>query len=164
MAEMAKWVEDGPDLAKDGVVRWRRADLRDRIMNKFAVKLHERSVGKLLHKWNFSSITVRPLHPKTDLAAQETFKKTSPIWHEPRSRRSEPVDRSKSGFRMKPGLVRGGRLGRDSVSPSISGSPAGWLRSVPLRVGAQGGRSPTGATTRNGGENHAAAGSGRWLK
>ena len=23
MAEMAKWVEDGPDLAKDGVVRWR---------------------------------------------------------------------------------------------------------------------------------------------
>jgi transposase len=79
MAEMAKWVEDGPDLAKDGVVRWRRADLRDRLMNKFAVKLHERSVGKLLHKLNFSSITVRPLHPKTDLVAQETFKKTLPI-------------------------------------------------------------------------------------
>jgi transposase len=109
MAEMAKWVEDGPDLAKDGVVRWRRADLRDRIMNKFAVKLHERSVGKLLHKLNFSSITVRPLHPKTDLAAQETFKKTSPIWHEPRSRRSEPADRSKSGFRTKPGLANKAR-------------------------------------------------------
>ena len=32
---------------------------------------------------------------------------------------------------------RGGRLGRDSVSPSISGSPAGWFRSVPLWVVAQ---------------------------
>ena len=83
MAEMAKWVEDGPDLAKDGVVRWRRADLRDRITNKFAVKLHERSVGKLLHKLNFSSITVRPLHPKTDLAAQETFKKRARIGDPP---------------------------------------------------------------------------------
>ena len=29
---------------------------------------------------------------------------------------------------------RGGRLGRDSVSPSISGSPAGWFPGVPLRV------------------------------
>jgi hypothetical protein len=48
-------------------------------MNNFAVKLHERSVGKLLHKLNFSSITVRPLHPKTDLAAQETFKKRARI-------------------------------------------------------------------------------------
>jgi transposase len=109
MAEMATWVEDGPDLAKDGVVRWRRADLRDRIMNKFAVKLHERSVGKLLHKLNFSSITVRPLHPKTDLAAQETFKKTLPIWPAPRSRRSELPDRLKSGFRTKPGLVNKAR-------------------------------------------------------
>ena len=27
--------------------------------------------------------------------------------------------------------IRGGRLGRDSVSPSISGSPAGWFRSRP---------------------------------
>jgi hypothetical protein len=27
--------------------------------------------------------------------------------------------------------VRGGRLGRYSVSPSISGSPAGWFRSGP---------------------------------
>jgi hypothetical protein len=48
--------------------------------------------------------------------------------------------------------IRGGRLGRDSVSLSISGSPTHWLRSVPLWVVAQGGRSPTGATTHNGGE------------
>jgi hypothetical protein len=28
-------------------------------------------------------------------------------------------------------VERGGRLGRDSVSPSIGGSPAGWFRSRP---------------------------------
>jgi transposase len=79
-AQVAKWVQDGPDLAQDGVVRWRCADLRDRIASKFAVTLHERSVGKLLRKLDFSSISVRPLHPQSDLAAQETFKKTSAIW------------------------------------------------------------------------------------
>ena len=29
------WVEFGPDLARDGVVRWRRADLRDRVLREF---------------------------------------------------------------------------------------------------------------------------------
>jgi len=48
-----EWVEDGPDLKTDGVVRWRCADLRDRIAAKFNVHLHERSVGKLLKKMNF---------------------------------------------------------------------------------------------------------------
>ena len=51
-SEVAKCVEDGPDLKTDGVVRWRCADLRDRIAAKFNVHLHERSVGKLLKKLN----------------------------------------------------------------------------------------------------------------
>lgn len=101
-SEVAKWVEDGPDLATDGVVRWRCVDLRDRIAAEFNVHLHERSVGKLLKKLDFSSMSVRPQHPQSDLEAQETFKKTSPGWHAPRSHMSLPTDRSKSGFRMKP--------------------------------------------------------------
>jgi transposase len=100
--EVAKWVEDGPDLKTDGVVRWRCADLRDRIASKFNVHLHERSVGKLLKKLNFSSMSVRPLHPQSDLEAQEAFKKTSLSWPAPQSRRSLPAGRSKSGFRMNP--------------------------------------------------------------
>ena len=76
-SEVAKWVEDGPDLKTDGVVRWRCADLRDRIAAKFNVHLHERSVGKLLKKMNFSSMSGRPMHPQSDLEAQEAFKKTS---------------------------------------------------------------------------------------
>ena len=48
-AEMERWVEAGPDPAEhDGLVRWRRVDLRDRIKERFAVRLHERTVGKLL--------------------------------------------------------------------------------------------------------------------
>jgi transposase len=47
-AEVAGWVEQGADLAKDGVVRFRRVDLRDRVAGRFGVYLHEGSVGRLL--------------------------------------------------------------------------------------------------------------------
>src|SRR6202166_437221 len=104
-SEVAKWVEDGPDLKTDGVVRWRCADLRDRIAAKFNIHLHERSVGKLLKKLNFSSMSVRPVHSQSDLDAQEAFKKTSLSWRAPQSRRSLPASRLKSGFRMKPALA-----------------------------------------------------------
>ena len=84
-AEVAQWVQSGPDRKTDGVVRWRCADLRDRIAAQFGIRMHERSVGKLLHALDFSSISVRPLHPQSDLEAQEAFKKTSPSWHAPQS-------------------------------------------------------------------------------
>ena len=58
--EVAKWVEDGPDRKTDGVVRWRCADLGARIAAKFDVQLDERSVGKLLKKLNFRSMSGRP--------------------------------------------------------------------------------------------------------
>jgi transposase len=41
--EVAQWVESGPDPKTDGVVRWRCADLRDRIAVCFGIRLHERS-------------------------------------------------------------------------------------------------------------------------
>ena len=66
----------GPDLAKDGVVRWRCSDLRAQIKVRFAVELHESTVGKLLHKLGMARLQPRPFHPKADLAAQEAYKKT----------------------------------------------------------------------------------------
>src|ERR1700741_3904894 len=42
MVEFEGWVQAGPDPKEDGVVRWRCADLRDRIKARFAVALHER--------------------------------------------------------------------------------------------------------------------------
>ena len=78
--ELADIVRSGPNRAEHGVVRWRRADLRDVIKAKFGVSFHERSVGKILDKLGFSHISVRPRHPHSDLETQEAFKKTSPLW------------------------------------------------------------------------------------
>jgi transposase len=103
-AEIKTWIEQGPDPNEDGVIRWRRWDLRERIRARFGVTMHERSVGKLLRRLNFRRISVRPQHPESDEAAQQAFKKTSPARSAPRSRRRAPsTGRSRSGFRMKPG-------------------------------------------------------------
>jgi transposase len=47
-ATLADWVRAGPDRARDGVVRWRRIDLKHRIKAEFGVVMHERTVGKHL--------------------------------------------------------------------------------------------------------------------
>lgn len=77
MAELAAWVEAGPDPDRDGVVRWRREDLARRIAAAFGVAVHERTVGKYLAALGYRRLSVRPQHPKTDPLAQEAFKKTS---------------------------------------------------------------------------------------
>ena len=51
-------------------------DLRDELERRFGVKLHERSVGKVLAKLGYRRLSVRPRHPQADEAAQEAFKKT----------------------------------------------------------------------------------------
>lgn len=77
LAALAKIVEAGPDRQKDGVVRWRRVDLKRVIADRFGVDFHERYVGKLLKKLGFSHISARPRHPKQDERIVEAFKKTS---------------------------------------------------------------------------------------
>jgi len=78
VAWVEAWVEAGPNPVKDGVVRWRCADLQARVEDAFGVKLHERTIGKYLAKHGFRRLSVRPEHPKTDPAAQQAFKKTLP--------------------------------------------------------------------------------------
>jgi DDE superfamily endonuclease/Winged helix-turn helix len=70
---VARWVEQGPDVERDGVVRWRRVDLQARIERAFAVRLHPATVGKLLRKLVFRRPSVRPRHPRSDPAEQEAF-------------------------------------------------------------------------------------------
>lgn len=100
-AEVDGWVEKGPDLATDGVVRWRRIDLRERIKARFGVTFHVRSVGKLLRRLNFRRISVRPQHPESDEAAQDAFKKNSPNWCGPPFQSARSSGRSSSGGRTK---------------------------------------------------------------
>ena len=77
LAQFAKIVEAGPDREKDGVVRWRRIDLKRVIAERFGVDFHPRYVGKLLKKLGFSHISARPRHPAQDERIVEAFKKTS---------------------------------------------------------------------------------------
>ena len=79
-AELNRWVEEGPDLARDGVVRWRCEDLQARIERAFQVRFHERTVGKLLRKLRFRRLSVRPQHPESDVAAQAAFRGASASW------------------------------------------------------------------------------------
>src|SRR3712207_5539343 len=79
-AELAAPVVQGPDPARAGVGRWRRVDLQALIETRFAVRLHERSIGKVLRRLGFARLSVRPKHPKADEAAPGAFKKASPSW------------------------------------------------------------------------------------
>jgi putative transposase len=101
-AELAAAVERGPDPDRDGVVRWRRVDLRALIEARFAVRPHERSVGKVLRRLGFSRLSVRPEHPKADEAAQEAFEKASPSWYARRCPSTPAASRSRSGSRTRP--------------------------------------------------------------
>jgi transposase len=76
-AELARMVEVGPDLARDGVVRWRCVDLQAVIKEHFGVDIAERTVGTVLNKLGFRRLAPRPYHPRKDAAAQEAYKKTS---------------------------------------------------------------------------------------
>ena len=71
-------VEAGPDVARDGVVRWRRVDLKRVVEARFGVVMAERTIGDLLRARGFRHLSVRPRHPNCDEAVQEDFKKPSP--------------------------------------------------------------------------------------
>ena len=101
-AELATAVERGPDPDRDGVVRWRRVDLRALIETRFAVRLHERSVGKLRRRLGFARLSVRPKHPKADEAAQEAFKKALPSGWTRSCPSGREAGRSRSGSGTRP--------------------------------------------------------------
>ena len=100
-AKIAKLVEAGPDPDKDGVVRWRRIDLKKKIEVLFGVTMHERTVGKLLAELGYVRLSTRPQHPASDPAAQEAFKKLSPGRSARAYRPVRTASRSKSGSRTK---------------------------------------------------------------
>ena len=100
-AELKAIVLAGPDLARDGVVRWRRIDLQRVIGERFDVRLHERTVGKILATLGFKRLSVRPQHPASDPEAQAAFKKTSPPASPKRFPRTPSASRSRSGSRTK---------------------------------------------------------------
>lgn len=106
-AQLKTLILEGPG---EGRVRWRLVDLQGEIEARFGVVYHERSVGKILRRLGFVRLTVRPIHPETDMETQDAFKKTFlGIWR--LSCQTAPeVSQSRSGSRMKPEWDRKARL------------------------------------------------------
>lgn len=102
-ATLARWVEEGPDLERDGVVRWRCRDLQARIEGEFGVRFHERTIGKLLRKLRFQRLSARPQHPESDPAEQEAFQGALPHGRRLHSRHCPLAHRSRSGSPMRRG-------------------------------------------------------------
>ncbi len=106
MSELAAIVEAVPDPAVDGVVRWRRVDLKRVIEERFNVIYSERSVSEPLRVLSFSFIGGRPQPPAQDRSVLEAFEKTSRA----RSQRTEVICprrcRSRSASKMNPGWNR----------------------------------------------------------
>ncbi len=80
MAALKSLVLAGPDLARDGVVRWRCAGLRSVIAERFERGAARARGRQLLRRLGLSRVQPQPYNPKRDLDAQEAFKKTSPNW------------------------------------------------------------------------------------
>ncbi len=77
MAELLALVLQGPDAVGDKVVRWRCVDLQEQVARRFSIDTTERTIGRWLRQLKLTRLQPRPFHPKKDIAAQETFKKTS---------------------------------------------------------------------------------------
>ena len=76
--ELRGCLESGPDLAQDGLVRWRLVDLCGLIERRFGVRYQERGMGKLVAALGFTRISARPQHPRSAPEAQAEFKKNCP--------------------------------------------------------------------------------------
>lgn len=62
MSELAALFDAGPDRQSDGMVLWRRVDLKLVMTKRTGVDFHDRHVGTRLKKLGFSHVSARP-HP-----------------------------------------------------------------------------------------------------
>jgi len=104
--ELARCLENGPELTQDGVARWRLVDLCALVERRFGVRYQERGMGKLVRALGFSRVSARPQHPRSDPAAQVEFKKNLPTGSPPLSVTRRRADGSSSGSRTRAGSAR----------------------------------------------------------
>lgn len=69
---------DAGPTTKDNTCAWSGTAIVQLLEKEFNVVLKRDAVYKLLHRMNYSWLCPRPRHPKSDQAAQDAFKKTSP--------------------------------------------------------------------------------------
>ncbi len=74
---LAKLVDDGPDPAVDGVVRWRLKDLVAWLHRTHGVTLEETTVSRALKALGYRKLSARPRHHAQENDAIADFKKAS---------------------------------------------------------------------------------------
>lgn len=104
--ELARLIAAGPDLERDGVVEFRVRHIREIAAQHFGADYTRSGMQDKLHRMKLSYLKPRPIHPKTDLEAQEAFKKTSPPPLSTSSTSTQRRSASKSGSRTKPGSAK----------------------------------------------------------
>ena len=67
-------VLEGANFEKDGVVRYRLSDLVNIVEAKFGVRYGVSAMWYILHSLNFSHVSGRPFHPKSDAEKQAAFR------------------------------------------------------------------------------------------
>ena len=83
---LAKMVDDGPDPAVHGVVRWRLKDLAAWLTKQHGITLDETTIGRALKALGYRKLSARPRHHAQADTAIADFKKAS----RPRSKPSKP--------------------------------------------------------------------------
>jgi len=99
--EFCERVDTGPDADTDKLVRWRRVDLQAWLKSEHTISYHERSIGKILKRLGYSHVSTRPVHPKNDPEAMETFKKTLPRPYKKHFPKMPKAKGSNSGFKTR---------------------------------------------------------------
>ena len=88
---LADIIDQGPNPAIHGVVRWRLVDLMQWVFEEFRLSISKQTMSRELRSMAFRKLSARPRHHAQDEAALEAFKKTSPpVWtRSPPSKRQE---------------------------------------------------------------------------
>ncbi len=94
-AELRTLVIRGPDPDIHKVVRWRCVDLQAEVARLWSIEVHENTIGTWLGELGLTRLQPRPVHPKKDPAAEETFKKLrQPGAHQARRHNGRYADRN----------------------------------------------------------------------
>ena len=88
---LADIIDQGPNPAIHGVVRWRLVDLMQWVFEEFRLSISTQTMSRELRSMAFRKLSARPRHHAQDGAALGAFKKTSPpVWtRSPPSKRRE---------------------------------------------------------------------------
>jgi transposase len=74
---LARLIDEGPNPAIHGVVRWRGCDLIRQLYAEFGISVSDNTIYRALKELGFSHVSARPKAYKQDPNAIEAFKKRS---------------------------------------------------------------------------------------